>query len=157
MLATVSRANEDPAGDWQCRARRVVGVTVGILFLLVAAWQLWVRLPAEPNAALVGQLHAMAARPCSWLEIVGARGHGDPPGEIGTQLTGSNVQRGHGRQHGHVLRALLGEPDPREAASTGVTRPHDRTDSGDDDRDLSSGLPKSWLRHKPLSGAKIRP
>lgn len=86
MCAAGSGANDVRPGNPRRRALRVAATIVAILVLLVAAWVVGVRLPAAPSATVMNELRAMAARPCSWLEVVGLRGHGDPPTEIGDDV-----------------------------------------------------------------------
>jgi Cutinase len=73
------------AGRW-LRALRWVGLAAAVLVLLAAGWLAWVKVPSRPSAALQASLQAAAARPCSQLQVIGVRGHSDPPEVVGPDV-----------------------------------------------------------------------
>jgi len=64
---------------------RVVAVLVAAAVLLTAGWLLWLK-TAAPSAGLQARLHTLGDRPCAALEVVGLRGHGDPPTDVGPDV-----------------------------------------------------------------------
>lgn len=67
-------------------AYRVAGAAVGAVLMLALGWLAWLRAPAAPSARLHATLQALATRPCAALEVIGARGHGDPPTDVGQDV-----------------------------------------------------------------------
>jgi Cutinase len=61
-------------------------VAAGVLVLLAAGWLAWVKVPSRPSAALQASLHAAATRPCAPLQVIGVRGHSDPPTAVGPDV-----------------------------------------------------------------------
>lgn len=57
-----------------------LGGVVAALVVLSATAFAWERDPPGPDVRLLATLEGMAQRPCAQVEIVGLRGHGDPPG-----------------------------------------------------------------------------
>ena len=63
---------------------RTAGIAAGVLVLLAIGWIAWVRVPSGTSPTLQTTLHQLAGnRPCSRLQIIGVRGHSDPPSDVG--------------------------------------------------------------------------
>lgn len=65
---------------------RVAGAAVGALLILALGWLAWLKAPAAPSARLHSTLQALATRPCVALQVIGVRGHGDPPTDVGPDV-----------------------------------------------------------------------
>ena len=65
---------------------RVAGAAVGALLILALGWLAWLKAPAAPSARLHSTLQALATRPCAALQVIGVRGHGDPPTDVGPDV-----------------------------------------------------------------------
>jgi len=66
---------------------RIAAIMLGVLALLVIGWIVWVRVPSGSSARLQTALHELAGgRPCARLQIVGVRGHSDPPSDVGPDV-----------------------------------------------------------------------
>src|SRR5262249_31100022 len=68
-------------------ALRVAGIVVGVVVLVIVGWFAWVKQPSAPSAALQATLHTLVSRPCTGLQVVGVRGHSDPPNEVGPDVS----------------------------------------------------------------------
>ena len=66
---------------------RIAGIVVGTLVVLAIGWIAWVRVPSGTSPKLQTTLHLLAdSRPCSKLQVVGVRGHSDPPSDVGPDV-----------------------------------------------------------------------
>lgn len=67
--------------------RRVLLPILVLLALLVTGWLAWLKVPSPASATLQSELHRLAdGRACAGLQIVGVRGHSDPPTSVGPDV-----------------------------------------------------------------------
>lgn len=84
---SISTGWERPVGTHRRRlALRVAGAAAGAVLILALGWFAWLKAPAAPSARLHATLQALATRHCAALEVIGVRGHGDPPSDVGPDV-----------------------------------------------------------------------
>ncbi len=65
---------------------RIAAALAGAVVVLALGWFAWVKAPASPSADVVQKLHVLETRACTSVEIVGVRGHSDPPSSVGPDV-----------------------------------------------------------------------
>jgi len=88
-------------------ALRVAGIVLGVVVLVMVGWFAWVKQPSAPSAALQATIHTLVHTPCTGLQVVGVRGHSDPPNEVGPDVSALILR----------LRARLGQDSQTDVVS----------------------------------------